>query len=140
MQSNSQCNCLNVVAVAQYVSELWHCRVILLLLSKTTLVWKYGVCNTPPPLLPFNCLDGCCGCFLSLNKPHCLANPGLLPYVTDINLRPPGLLMHSGVCQTLLHRTHGFQYYVVHACVCFCIKQHLSDMATHMAAEVCVCV
>lgn len=65
------------------------------------------------------CLAGCCGCILSLNKPQCLANPGLLPYVTAINLRPPGLLIHRAVgrCQTLLHRTHGFQHYAVHVCV-----------------------
>lgn len=64
------------------------------------------------------CLAGCCGCILSLNKPQYLDNPRLLPYITAINLRPPGLLIHRAVgrCQTLLHHTHGFQYYAVHLC------------------------
>ena len=76
------------------------------------------------------CLAACCGCILSLNTPQCLANPGLLPYVTAIIFRPPGLLIHRAVgrWQTLLHRTHGSQYSAVHVCVFHCICQTWQHM------------
>lgn len=85
------------------------------------------------------CLAGCCGCILSLNKPQCLANPRLLPYVTAINLRPPGLLIHHvvGRCQTLLHT--WFPVLRCTRCAVFCsicqIWQHTRLSVLHVSPQ-----
>ena len=62
-------------------------------------------------------LDGYCGCTFSLNKPRRLANPGLLPNVTAINLVHRAPSPPSSVC----------------VCLCVCVCQRVCQ-------RVCVCV